>query len=225
MIAEATPSANAGALPFNWFDAVVVLAVLFGLFRGRRNGMSKELLPLLQWLVLVPVCGFGYPILGGILIKSVGLSKLSGFLLAYLALAFAVFLFFSILRHRSDEKLAKSNFFKGVEYYLGMMAGAVRYACVLIFVLALLNARFYTRDEISSALASDKANLGGGLFPGTYFPHLFTIQNAVFKQSLFGPIVKKDLARLLIFTTEAGRESPEGGAPPQKKPVIHIGNH
>src|SRR5690242_21183065 len=52
------------ALPisFNWFDLVVVVVLLFGLFRGRRNGMAKEILPLMQWLVLVPVCGLGYDI-------------------------------------------------------------------------------------------------------------------------------------------------------------------
>ena len=48
MIAAATmPSADASALPFNTFDMVVVAVLGFGLFRGRRNGLSKDLLSLL----------------------------------------------------------------------------------------------------------------------------------------------------------------------------------
>jgi len=53
MIAAAAPPATNG-MPFNWFDVFVVVLLGFGLFRGRRNGMSKELLPTLQWVVLVP---------------------------------------------------------------------------------------------------------------------------------------------------------------------------
>src|ERR1035438_6850503 len=64
--AAAAPPATNG-LPFNWFDMAVLVVLGFGLFRGRRNGMSKELLPLLQWLVMVTVCGLGYAMLAGML--------------------------------------------------------------------------------------------------------------------------------------------------------------
>jgi len=64
--AAAAPTATNG-LPFNWFDMAMVLLLGFGLFRGRRNGMAKELLPTLQWLVMVPVCGLGYTLLAGLL--------------------------------------------------------------------------------------------------------------------------------------------------------------
>ena len=54
MIAAAVAAPATNAMSFNWFDMVVVVVLGFGLFRGRRNGMSKELIPLLEWLVLVP---------------------------------------------------------------------------------------------------------------------------------------------------------------------------
>lgn len=226
MIAEVTPSASSSAVPVNWFDVVLVIVLLFGLFRGKRNGMSKELLPLLQWVVLVPVCGFGYPVLGGIFVRSFGMSTFWGFLTAYLALAFVVFLVFALLRRQFAERLGKSSFFKDGEYYLGMVAGAVRYACALVFVLALLNARFFTPNDIARAQARDMRDLGGGLFKGNYFPHLFTIQDMVFKQSMFGPIIKKDLAVLLISTHGAGPGSQKGAVgAPQKKPMIEIGTN
>ena len=216
--AAAAPPATNG-LPFNWFDAVVVVLLGFGLFRGRRNGMAKELLPTLQWLVLLPVCGLGYPRLGGALTGFVP-DQLWNNVVAYLALALAVLIVFAILQRKFAEQLVKNDFFKGGEYYLGMLAGMVRYACVLLFVLALLNARAYTPAEIAQQAAFDQKNFGGGLFAGNYFPHLFQIQKAVFKESFLGPRIKDNLGMLLINSSQPGT----GGAqPPKPQPVIKIG--
>ena len=226
MIAAAiTPSADASALPFNRFDMVVVAVLGFGLFRGRRNGLSKELLSLLQWLVLVPVCGFGYQMVGGFLMKLAKLDEFWGLLEGYLALALVVISIFWGIKRTFAERLVKSNSFKGGEYYLGMVSGIVRYACVLVFLMALLNARFFTPAEIASARAADKQILGGGLFAGSYFPHLFTIQDWVFKESFTGACVKKNLSMLLI-TTSTPAEQPQNNAPapPKKTPVIKFGN-
>jgi uncharacterized membrane protein required for colicin V production len=220
--AAAAPPATNG-LPFNWFDAVVVLVLGFGLFRGRKNGMSKEFLTFLQWLVLVPVCGLGYPMLAGALTGFIP-DKLWSCIAAYMALALTVFIVFAILQRKFAEQLVKSDIFKGGEYYLGMLAGLVRYACVLLFVLALLNARVYTPAEITAQRARDQKNFGGGPgsgFQGNFFPHLFTVQEVVFKESLLGKCVKDNLNVLLINTGQPGA----GGAqPPKPQPVIKIGN-
>lgn len=219
--AAAAPTATHG-LPFNWFDLVVVAVLGFGLFRGRRNGMAKELLPLFEWLVLVLVPGLGYAMLAGLL---------SGFLhdslwnciVAYLTLALAVFILFTILKRRLAEKLVKSDFFKGGEYYLGMLSGMVRYGCVLVFALALLNAPVYTPKQILEQRERDQRDFGGGPdsgFSGNYFPHVSTVQAEVFKESFLGPRIKVDLGVLLIETGQPGAAD----AQPAKKPVIKIGN-
>ena len=225
MIASSTvPSLNAGALLFNSFDMVVVAVLGFGLFRGRRNGLSKDLLPLLKWLILLPVCAFGYQTVGGFLMNLAHLSEFWSFIYAYLALALLVFIIFSGINRIYADKLAKSNYFKGAEYYLGMASGVVRYACVLVFLMALLNAPSFTPAEIETSSAADKQSLGGGLFAGNYFPHLFSIQDWVFKQSFTGSCVKTNLPTLLI--TSAPGERPQNSAPepPKKTPVIKIGN-
>jgi hypothetical protein len=101
-----------------------------------------------------------------------------------------------------------------------MLSGVVRYACVMLFLLALLNAPVYTPAEIAQQKAFDEKNFGGGLFAGNYFPHLFQIQSAAFKESRIGPRIKDNLGMLLINTGPPGT----GGAePPKKKPVIKIG--
>lgn len=226
MIAAATiPPASASTLVFNSFDLAVVAVLGFGLFRGRRNGLSKELLPLLLWIFLVPVCAFGYQMVGGFLMNLAHLGRFWSFVDAYLILALVVLLVYSGLKRAFAEKLGKSSFFKGGEYYLGMFAGVIRYACMLVFVMALLNARFFTPAEIESAHAADKQNLGGGEFSGNYFPHLFTVQDWVFKQSFTGSRVKKNLPMLLVFTSGPGQQAENSAsAPPKKTPVIKIGN-
>jgi uncharacterized membrane protein required for colicin V production len=219
--AAAAPSATNG-LPFNWFDMAVVVVLGFGLFRGRRNGMAKELLPLLQWLVMVPVCGLGYPMLAGVLSGFLP-DPLWNCLVAYLALALVVFIVFATLKRQLADKLVKSDFFKGGEYYLGMLAGMVRYACVLVFALALLNAPVYTVADILAQRARDQQNFGGGAgsgFAGNYFPHVSTVQAAVFKESFLGPHIANDLGGLLINTGQPGAGGTE---PPKKQPVIKIG--
>lgn len=210
-------------LPFNWFDLLVIVVLGFGLFRGRRNGMAKELLPLLEWLVLVSAAGLGYWMLAG-LVSVVLHNSMWSCIVSYLALALLVFVGFVILKRRFAERLVKSDLFKGGEYYLGMLSGMVRYGCMLIFALALLNAPVYTPRQIQAQRDRDQMDFGGGPgsgFKGNYFPHVSTIQAGVFKESFLGPRIKDDLGILLINTDQAGG----GGAGKSKpQPVIKIGN-
>ena len=60
MIASIFDSVSLEKLPVNWFDAAVLLILAFGLFRGRKNGMSKETMRVSQWVALVIVCGLFY---------------------------------------------------------------------------------------------------------------------------------------------------------------------
>lgn len=215
----------AGGLPFNWFDLAVVAVLGFGIWRGRHNGMSKEVFPLLEWLVLVPLCALAYRPIAGYLAGFIP-DALWNCLLAYVGLALVVLLIFKILKDMLAEKLVKSDFFKGGEYYFGMLSGLVRYACVVMAVLALLNAPVYSKDEIAQMAAYDEKNFGGGLFSGNYFPHMYQVQDAVFKDSFLGPLIKNNAGILLITTgkSDSGNTAPDKSAPPPKpKPVIIIG--
>ena len=145
----------------------------------------------------------------------------------YLAPALVIFLAFKIIKWQFAEKLVKTDFFKDGEYYLGMLTGLVRYACIMLFVLALLNAPVYTRTQIAQQTAFDKKNFGGGLFDGNYFPHLYQVQAAVFQQSFLGPLIKDHAGLLLINTGQSTEENTPGtnapAPPPKPKPVIKIG--
>jgi uncharacterized membrane protein required for colicin V production len=202
MIAVAANSASsiANNLSASWFDIVFVVVLGFGLFRGRRNGLSRELLPLLQWIALVVVCGLGYPTIGQLCITYFNWGKAIADITGYVAEALVILGFFAVLKRLFTERLVKNDTFKGLEYYLGMPAGLVRFACMLLAALALINAPFYTPQDIANQIAAAKANFGGGSMSGSFFPSFNDVQDAIFKQSIAGRYIKTNFGILLIDT-------------------------
>lgn len=215
-------------LPFNWFDVAVIAILLFGLFRGRKNGMTKEVLLVLQWLTLVVVCGFGYTLLAPAFRNYTGCPKNLSCVATYLLLAAGVTMIFAFLKQGLMPKLTGSNVFGANEYYLGLLSGILRYACIVLFALALLNAPHYTTADIQAHRAYEKRWFGGGLYGGNYIPDVPTVQDSIFKKSLLGPYIARYLGTLLIQTgppgSGLGTEPPPPPPPVVKHPVVHIGN-
>jgi hypothetical protein len=85
---------------------------------------------------------------------------------------------------------------------------------MLLAVLALLNAPFYTAADIKTHDAYVKRWFGGGLYSGDYFPSLQTVQEQVFTKSFTGPYIKDYLGPLLIET------APPPAAKPKPKPAV-----
>src|SRR5438128_124874 len=135
-------------LTFNWFDLCVLVLLVVGIFVGRKRGMSMELLSLLQWLVIV----FGGAMACGLLGKSLadlsGINPVVTYITAYLLAAIVVKILFVMIKRMAGEKLVSGELFGKLEYYLGMLAGSVRFACMILFVLALLNAKQVTKAEL-----------------------------------------------------------------------------
>jgi uncharacterized membrane protein len=217
MIAAITDSLILDKLPVNWFDSAVLLILAFGLFRGRKNGMTKEFLRVFQWLVLVIVCGLFYKTAAQALVNIAGWNKSTSDVTGYLTLAFLVWFVFVILKKIFAPRLTGSNIFGSGEYYMGMFSGMVRFACMIFFALALLNAPVYTPAEIQAHKAYAMRWFGGGLYGGDYIPDMHTVQESVFKKSFLGPYIKDYLGTLLINTAP-----PESKKPAAKTGVITI---
>jgi uncharacterized membrane protein required for colicin V production len=208
-------------LTFGAFDLVLLAVLAFGFWFGRKRGMSREVLPLCQAIVTVLGGALGYEFLAQYLMKWGVIRSVFGAtfnehtaaaITSYLVIALVVFIVFSLLKNRFREKLSGSNAFGSGEYYLGMIAGVVRFFFILLFFLALLNAPFYSAAEIAAAKAYNNRWYGGGMkdFSGDFFPSLQQVQSGVFVTSISGPAIKQYLGELLI----------EGAAPAQKKPPI-----
>ena len=133
--------------PVNWFDLVVVAVLVVGVLRGRKRGMSQELVDLIQWIAIICGGAFLYLPVGKMFAQTTSSSLLFSYVFVYLGIAVVIKLFFLMIKRSAGGKLVGSDVFGGAEYYLGMFAGMVRFACVLLLVLAVLHSRYFTRTN------------------------------------------------------------------------------
>ncbi len=184
-------------LPVNLFDLVLVAVLVVGVLRGRKHGMSEELLNVLKWFALLFACAVAYEPLGSLFAQSSHvLSMLTCYIMAYIAVALVVLIAFALVKRGFGGKLIGSDIFGKAEYPLGMASGFIRAACMLLTALALLNARFFSPLEVKAMEKFQNDVYGSNFFPG-----LHSLQSTVFEQSLTGPWIKEYLSFLLIKPT------------------------
>jgi hypothetical protein len=123
------------------------------------------------------------------------------YIVSYLVLAAVVSLAFLGGKRYFGGKLIGSDAFGKGEYYLGMPAGFLRFLCISIAFLAILNARLYSQRELQADVAYQE-----DVYGKQYFPGLGVLQANVFEKSLSGPLIKKYMSFLLIKPT-----APAGG--------------
>jgi uncharacterized membrane protein required for colicin V production len=178
----------------NWFDLVMVIALVVGIYRGRKHGMSEELLLLMKWLIMLFGCAFLYQPLGVMICQvSPVFTQGSANLMAYLAIGLIITAIFAVIRRSTGEKLVSSEVFGRSEFYLGMMAGMTRFGIMMIMMAAMLNARSFNQAEIKADIKYQN-----DVYGSTFFPKLYTVQNQVFRNSIVGPLIKGHLSFLLI---------------------------
>jgi uncharacterized membrane protein required for colicin V production len=201
---------------FNSFDVALVLVLGFGFWRGRKNGMTKEFLPVSTWLTIVFAAGLLHEPLGnwlmhtGIVKRVFGSSfneRTAAYLTTYLFIALTVWLIFYVIKKYLKPKLEGSNIFGAGEYYLGMTSGVIRYACITLFALALLDAPYYSSAEISAQKAYNNRWYGGGMegYSGDFIPSIHDAQMACFRDSRLGPLIKSGVGMLLIDTSPTAK--------------------
>jgi uncharacterized membrane protein required for colicin V production len=178
---------------YNWFDLVALALLIVGFFVGRKRGMSLELLTVLQWIAIVFLGALACDPFGRLMADFSGLNPTLTYITAYLLTAIGIKLLFVVIRRMTGEKLVTDAVFGNMEYYLGMGAGVVRFACILLFSLALLNAKQVTDEQLQAQLKYQKDWAGS-----IYFPPFGVIQRAVFEESLTGRAVKQYLSAQLI---------------------------
>ncbi len=201
-LAAATPAAPAPSsldIPVNWFDLIVLVIVIAGILVGRKRGMSSEFLDLLQWIAIIVAGALLYKPVGQLLSQASGFSLLWAYIIVYVLIGLTMKVIFGVFKRGVGQKLVGSDAFGNTEYYLGMTAGAIRFACVLIAVLALLNARLYTDAELDAEAKEMAKN-----FESVTFPTLGTIQRDVFRGSFSGRLLKHYVPMLLIEGTTPG---------------------
>lgn len=135
----------------NGFDLLVACWLVLGLIRGYKRGISEELLRVTPWMSIVAVAGTYHEDWGAKLAQKAAVSLTWGMVLAYAGIVVGHLLFFYLLRKLAGEKLVESHSFGRTERVLGMLSGAVRYACMALVCLAFVNAPSYTAAELAAA--------------------------------------------------------------------------
>ncbi len=196
----ALPAFN--GISYGYFDGIVVVWLLIGIFRGRKRGMTQELLPTLQWLAIVILAGLFYLPFSVVIFQNTSgaFNHLWSNVTAYVLIAFAINLFFIWIKQSIAEKLTGSDLFGGKEYYLGMMAGLLRFACMIIVLCALMHSRVYTQAELADIEKFQKKS-----FEDIRFPTYPSIQHAVLAESFTGRLIQANLSRVLISSAPAGK--------------------
>ncbi|MCX6930155.1 MAG: hypothetical protein NT154_44130, partial [Verrucomicrobia bacterium] len=157
-----------------------------------------ELLSLIQWLAILFGCATCYQLGGELLAQLTTMfSRLTCYVAAYVVVGLSVLLLFAGLKRAFGGKLLGSDIFGRAEYYLGMGSGLVRFTCILLTLLALLNARYFSPEEIM-----DLKKYEDDVYGSSFFPTLPSVQASVFEKSLTGPWIKANLGFLLIRPTE-----------------------
>lgn len=183
-------------MPFNVFDVALLGILIMGVLRGRKHGMSEELMNLVKWLAVVIACAMFYEPLGGMLAQSTPFSLLSSYIFVYAGGAMLILAVFGMLKYYLGGKLVGSDIFGKSEYYLGMASGFVRFSCITLAFLALLNATYISQGQVQAM-----ERFQNDVYGANYFPTLHTAQEVVFEKSLTGGWIKDHLGFLLIKPT------------------------
>jgi uncharacterized membrane protein required for colicin V production len=201
-------------LAFSYIDAIVLIWLVVGLLRGRKQGMTQEILPLSFWVSTVLLAGYFNQPFGAFLRQYTGgaFDVQWSYIMAYGLIAFALALFFALLKHWLGDKLTGSDLFGRYEYYVGMLSGVVRFACMLFVLLALMHSRIVTQTELDNINTQMKKNLDD-IHPPRYI--YGSIEQAIFSHSFSGKFVQENMSGLLIPTVTPA-ERPSGESPKKK---------
>jgi uncharacterized membrane protein required for colicin V production len=199
----------------DYFDAIVAVWLIIGLFRGRKRGMSQELLPTVQWVAIVIVAGLLYRPLAVLVHEYCQFGQLWSNIAAYVLILFGVHLIYMALKSAIGEKLSGTDLFGSWEYYLGMVAGVVRFACMILVLMALMNAHI-----VSSAEKARIEKLQADSFSDIRFPTYGSVQQAVLFDSFSGGLVESNLQPVLIYSTAAPVSKKKESLARQKNELI-----
>ena len=181
------------------FDIVLLIVVLLGLLRGRKRGMSHELLDMLQWVAIIVGAALFYPLVGNLLIRYAGLPPFISNVFGYILGMLIVIAIFRTIKNAVGEKVAQGDMFGRMEFYLGMLGGGIRFFCVLLFIISILHAKYSTAESRAANAKMQQDNFGS-----ISLPTIDSLQQMVFYKSTTGGFIRTNLSMLLVQPQPSG---------------------
>ena len=127
-------------LPFgaNWYDVVVAVALIYGIWSGVRNGLTGELIMLAGYVLMVVLALHWYVAAGRGLCDLTGMTEELSGLVAFVGIALAVYLLARLVRTVTHRWMKKVTFAAHVEIIGGGVAGWVRMTAIMFWVTIML---------------------------------------------------------------------------------------
>ncbi|MCX8108184.1 MAG: CvpA family protein [Verrucomicrobiae bacterium] len=124
----------------NWFDGVALVLLVMIAWAGYRHGAAEELLPTVQWWTIVYTAARTHVPLGFMLNRSSGVNLASCYVAVYLCETAVITLVFVWLRSVLGGRIAAAQLFGKADAALGFILGIGKWAGILTFLVAVLNA-------------------------------------------------------------------------------------
>jgi uncharacterized membrane protein required for colicin V production len=196
----------------NGFDVFLGIMLVVGLFRGKKRGMSEELLDVVKWLLIVFLGAVFYKPLGDLVAKLAGLARVYSYMICYLVVVITVMIVFSSIKKAVGEKLIGSDIFGSSEYYLGMMAGMLRFFCMTLVILSFIYCRQISIQDIAAQKKQQEKELGS-----TFFPSFGQIRQMIFYESFSGPFLRDYFSSQLMEPTLYSAPAGEANTPAKQQ--------
>lgn len=148
MIAAETTAAGAS---FNWYDIVVGVALVYGIWGGVRTGLFGEILRVVGMILMIATALHFYIPAGNWLKGVTRISEEPARLTAFVVIAVVVYLIALAVRNFVTSRVKKLQFLALLDNLGGAVAGLVRMVVVMAFVtimISLMRSPFW-HDQVS----------------------------------------------------------------------------
>jgi membrane protein required for colicin V production len=180
------------ASSWNWYDAIVGVAILWGLWSGVRNGLFGEILRVLGLVAMVAAALKFYIPAGDWMQKTIKMPEEPARLLTFVVIAIVVYALAYRVRSFVHGRMKNFKFGAFIENVGGAFAGVVRMLVVMGFltiIISLMRSPFWHQQ------VSTKSQFG--VFVVSEFPAV-------------AEVVKKEFPETLWFTEDIKRrEEPD----------------
>ena len=122
----------------NWYDLVVIAALIYGVWSGVRAGLTGEIIRVIGLVLMIVLALHFYEDAGHWLRARSQLDENSALLIAFVGIALAVYLVVLAARRATQGEMQKLKFAALVENVGGGFAGLIRMAVILAWVTVLL---------------------------------------------------------------------------------------
>lgn len=135
-------------LPYgaNWYDALVVAALVYGVWSGVRTGLLGEIIRVAGLVLMVALALQFYNTLGQWLRARSNLAVELANLISFVGIAVVVYLLALLARRAAHRRMMKLRFTATVENVGGALAGVARMVVIMVWVsvaLCLTRSQFW----------------------------------------------------------------------------------